>query len=32
MTADGPGLMMAYSVAMNGLGGLFAAIAIPIYV
>lgn len=32
MTADGPALMMAYSVAMTGLGGLFAAIAIPIYV
>jgi len=32
MTADGSGLMMAYSAATIGIGGLFAAVAIPIYV
>jgi hypothetical protein len=32
MTADGLGLMRAYSEATTGLAGLFAAIAIPIYV
>jgi hypothetical protein len=32
MTADGPGLMMAYAWAATGLMGLFAAFAIPIYV
>lgn len=32
MTADGLALMGAYSAATTGLAGLFAAIAIPIYV